>query len=126
MKDLLNYILETLTGKTNFEIEEKEGQDNQITYDVKADEEVLGLIIGRNGRTIKAIQDILRVKARLDNKSVWINVSGKNESPVKETKNTEAVEDSEPKKEEKETTDKEKKKTEKDTSSEDKAEEKDK
>lgn len=97
MKKLLNYILETITGKTNFEIEEKlSEEDNQITYDVKADDDVLGLIIGRNGRTIKAIQDILRVKARLENKSVWINVSGKNETEEEEgEKRTEKVKEEE-------------------------------
>lgn len=73
MKKLLEYILKNIVKEDSFEI--KETNDNgQTHFDILAKPDSIGLIIGKNGRTIKAIQNILRVKARLDKTSVFINV----------------------------------------------------
>ncbi|MBU0569189.1 KH domain-containing protein [Patescibacteria group bacterium] len=74
MKELLTYILEKLTGKKDIKIEEKKEGDN-VYLEIFSDPENIGLIIGKNGNTIKAIQDVLRVRARLENVMVFVNVS---------------------------------------------------
>lgn len=75
MKDLLTYILKNITDK-EFEIEEKE-EDGKVAFEVSADPEDIGLIIGKGGQTIKAIQLVLKVKAKLENKFVVVNVNPK-------------------------------------------------
>lgn len=96
MKDLLTYIVKNLIGD-NFEIEEMEEGESRITFIIKVPSSSAGLIIGKEGRIIKAIQNILRMKATLEKKYVSINVepyevdnSKKEEEPEeKETKQEE-------------------------------------
>ena len=76
MKDLLEFLLKEITGKDDFTIEEIQEEDRLILQ-VKAKADIIGLIIGKDGKTIKAIQDILRVKGSLEKKSVYVSVSEK-------------------------------------------------
>lgn len=73
MKDLLTYILEGILGNKDFEISEDEDSE-RTTLSVKTRTEDLGLIIGKGGMTIKAIQTLLRVRGRIDNKLVDVKV----------------------------------------------------
>lgn len=75
MKELLVFLLKEITGK-DFLVEQSE-ESGRTSLQVKADPEDMGMIIGKEGRTIKAIQDILRVKGSLEGKSVFVNVSEK-------------------------------------------------
>lgn len=76
MEDLLRYLLSEITGEKDFEIEKSE-TDEGIVLNVKTKPEFMGLIIGKSGNTIKAIQTILRIKARKDGTRVSVNVSEK-------------------------------------------------
>ena len=73
MKELLNYILKEILDKTEFEINERE-EDGKTIFTIIVDPESIGLVIGKGGLTIKAIQNLLRVRARLENKMVYLNV----------------------------------------------------
>ena len=77
MKELLEYLLKEITGSTEFEISESEDGDTH-TFEVNVSPEIIGLVIGKGGRTIKSIQTLLRVRARLDNKKVYVNVEERN------------------------------------------------
>ena len=77
MKELLTYLIKEITGEDDFTIEEIQ-ENNHLSLNVFANPSILGLIIGKNGSTIKAIQTIARVKGRLENKSVFVNVNEKN------------------------------------------------
>jgi uncharacterized protein len=72
MDELLTFILTGITGKdvtyTKFE------EEDRVVYEVTPETTDMGLIIGKEGRTVKAIQDILRVRARLENKFVSVRV----------------------------------------------------
>lgn len=74
MKELITYLIKSLTQSDNFKIEESE-EDGKVSYTIKADPEIIGIIIGKGGSTIRAIRHIVRIKATLDNKSVFVNVS---------------------------------------------------
>lgn len=76
MKDLLEYIVKEITGDSDFEIEENH-QDNQMRFDIKLNPDVIGLVIGKNGNTIKSIRNLLKVRAVLEKKSVFLSVSEK-------------------------------------------------
>jgi predicted RNA-binding protein YlqC (UPF0109 family) len=75
MKDLLEYIIKNILGKdAKFEITEQD-DGNVVTLTVKTEEKDGGLVIGKGGRTIKAIRNILRIKATLDKKKVYLLVN---------------------------------------------------
>jgi predicted RNA-binding protein YlqC (UPF0109 family) len=71
---LLKYIIKGITGSSDFSIDEKE-TDGRTTYDIKASPDIIGLIIGKGGQTIRHIRNIMRIKAVLDKKSIYITVS---------------------------------------------------
>lgn len=75
MKELLAFILKGITGKKDLEIvEESEGERTHFL--VKAPEDSVGIIIGKEGKTIKAIRSLLKVRATLEKKGVSVSVEG--------------------------------------------------
>ena len=73
MKDLLTFIVKGITGKKDLEIlEETEGERTHFL--VKTPEDSVGIIIGKEGRTIKAIRSLLKVRATLEKKGVSVSV----------------------------------------------------
>lgn len=75
MKELLEFILRNILGKkSNFEIiEEDDGSIVKLT--VKTAEDEGGMIIGKQGKVIKAIRNILRIKATLEKKKIILLVN---------------------------------------------------
>ena len=73
MKNLAQFIVQEITGSKDFQIEEIE-EDDKVTLNINSSPELIGIIIGKNGRVIKAIQNILRVKGKLEKKSIFVNV----------------------------------------------------
>ncbi len=76
MKKLLKYLVKEITGSDDFSIEESSDQ-NQENYEIKAGQEIIGMIIGKGGQTIKSIRNLLRVRAVLKKKTVFVSVSEK-------------------------------------------------
>lgn len=74
MKDLAEFILENITEAKSFTVDEIE-ENGHVQVEVKAKPEIMGLIIGKGGGTIKAIQTLLRIKGRLSNKLVNLSIS---------------------------------------------------
>lgn len=77
MKELLAFLITKITAA-------KEGSDFTVTQDedgektnlvVKAKSEIIGLIIGKEGKTIKNIRKIVAIKAVLENKAINISVT---------------------------------------------------
>lgn len=73
MQDLLDYLLKGLLGKEKFTIEETE-DTGRIIYTIKTDPKNIGLIIGRGGHMIKALRNVLKVRATLEKRAVSLNV----------------------------------------------------
>ena len=76
MKDLLEFIVKSITGSDAVEVEEVE-TDGRTELTIYAEPEIIGIIIGKAGKTIKAIRNLLKVRAILEKKGVIINVSEK-------------------------------------------------
>lgn len=75
MKNLLDYIIKNLLAKgSKYEIEQTD-EGSVIKLIVKTSDEDGGLIIGKGGKVIKAIRNMLRVKATLEKKKVVILVN---------------------------------------------------
>lgn len=75
MKDLLSYIISSITGSTEFSVEEIRPEPSVVNFEVSADPSIIGLIIGKEGRTIKNIRKILSIRATKEKVAVNINVS---------------------------------------------------
>lgn len=75
MKKLLDFVVRNILGtKSNFEIlEEDDGGVVKLT--VKTAEDEGGMVIGKGGKVIKAIRNILRIKATLEKKKIILLVN---------------------------------------------------
>ncbi len=73
MKDLLEFLLKGILGKEKFEVEESE-DNGRIIYTIRTDPKNAGLIIGKGGRMIKSLRNLLKVRATLEKKAVALNL----------------------------------------------------
>lgn len=75
MKELLDFIVRNILGKdSKYEIiEEDDGSIVKLT--IKTAEDEGGMIIGKQGKVIKAIRNILRIKATLEKKKIILLVN---------------------------------------------------
>lgn len=73
MKKILEFIIEKITGKKHLKVTETKEND-EVSLTVECPKEDIGKVIGKEGRTVKAIKTILRIKANQENTRVNINV----------------------------------------------------
>lgn len=75
MKELLDFIIGSILGKSaKYEISEVD-DGSIVTLTVKTADDQGGMIIGKQGKVIKAIRNILRIKATLDKKKIILLVN---------------------------------------------------
>jgi len=75
MKKTLEFILKSLVENPDkIEIDEKE-EDGVITYTISAAEEDMGKIIGKGGKVIKSLRNIMKIPAMKENKKIFINLA---------------------------------------------------
>jgi uncharacterized protein len=74
MNDLLEFMLKAILGKAKFSIQETTEGERTI-YSIKTKPENVGLIIGKGGRVIKALRNLLKVRATLEKKVVSLNIA---------------------------------------------------
>lgn len=75
MRDLLDYILKNiLPSDVTYEINE-ENDGDVVKLIILTAEKDGGLVIGKAGKIIKAIRNILRIKATLDHKKIVLQVN---------------------------------------------------
>ena len=76
MKDFLKFLVTKITGLKDIDIlSEEDGSFTNFT--VITAPETAGLIIGKEGKTIKAIRNLLKVRATLEKKGVNVSVEEK-------------------------------------------------
>lgn len=84
MKDLLEYIVKSIVNNPDeVEIEEKESVDfpGLMILNVKVSEQDKGVVIGRKGRTINAIRDLITISAIRNSKRVKVLVDEDQKGP---------------------------------------------
>ena len=75
MKELLDFILKNILGEiSKYEILEDDN-GSIVTLTVKTAEDEGGMVIGKGGKVIKAIRNILRIKATLEKKKIILLVN---------------------------------------------------
>ena len=66
-------MLKAVLGDQKFEINETE-DNGRIIYTIKTSPESIGLVIGKGGKMIKTLRNILKVRATLEKKAIALNV----------------------------------------------------
>lgn len=73
MKQLLEYITRGIADNQDVKIE-KTSSGDLIIYVIKAPKEVMGMLIGKNGNTIRAIRALARARAIIDQEAVAVRL----------------------------------------------------
>lgn len=68
MKDLLDYLVKLIVNNPDDVKVEVDEKDDYINLKLAVNEEDKGLVIGKGGKTIRALRTMLRVKAIKENK----------------------------------------------------------
>jgi len=76
MKELLEHILKEITNSDKVQVTE-EVDENFSKLTIHSPQEFMGIIIGKEGRIIKAIRNLLKVKATLEKKGVNVSIEEK-------------------------------------------------
>lgn len=75
MKDLLNFIVTNLVTKPDAVSIDEQSEGGDVSLNLTVDPEDMGLIIGKNGQTIRAIRKLLTVRAIAENVRVNLQLS---------------------------------------------------
>lgn len=73
MEELLIFLAAGITGSKDLKIESEENNDF-INFKIVAPKEFVGLLVGKEGRMIKALRTLLKVKAALEKRAVGLVV----------------------------------------------------
>lgn len=76
MKELLDYILKEILAKEDYEIVEEREEERQ-NFLVRVPNKSVGIVIGKGGRMVKAIRNLLKVRATLEKKGVSLSIEAK-------------------------------------------------
>lgn len=74
MEELLEFILKGMVTEPEKVIIDKTVENSVITFNITASDDDKGIVIGKNGRNIKAIRNIVSIIARGENKTVYLKV----------------------------------------------------
>lgn len=78
MKELLDFIIKNILGKdSKYEIIEDDN-GSVVTLTINTADNEGGMVIGKGGKVIKAIRNLLRIKATLDKKKIVLLVNPQN------------------------------------------------
>lgn len=75
MKELIEFIAKSLVEKPeNVQISEEHGEDGSILIKLAAAQDDMGRIIGKQGRTAKAMRTLLNAKATRENRRAMLQI----------------------------------------------------
>lgn len=74
MKELLEYILTHTFSNTEITVSENESEEGDVILTIHAPQEEIGKIIGKGGKVINAMKQLVKIQAIKENKRVEINV----------------------------------------------------
>lgn len=73
MQELLEYLTQEITGNSQIKVQQTDSGDLQI-YTITAPKEVMGILIGKDGKTIRAIRSLARARAIVDQIKVAVKL----------------------------------------------------
>lgn len=75
MKDLLEYIVTSLVTNPEAVSIDEQSEEGNVNLTLSVDPQDMGLIIGKNGQTIRAIRKLLTVRAISENVRVNLQLN---------------------------------------------------
>ena len=73
MQELLEFLVKGITGSDNITVVAEE-TESFTNYKIISPKEFVGLLVGKEGRSIKAIRNLLRVRATLEKRAVGVSI----------------------------------------------------
>ncbi len=75
MKKILSLIITSITDKPDkVEIDEQE-QSGIVNFTIKVDKDDMGKVIGKNGKVIKSIRNVMKIPAIKNGKKIYVTLS---------------------------------------------------
>jgi len=72
MKEFLEFLIKQITSKPE-EVEITENrEDDTFIYHIKVSEDDMGIVIGKEGKTIKSLRNLAKAKAIRDNVRIQV------------------------------------------------------
>ena len=75
MKDLLTFLTKSIVDHPEEIVIEEKEEDGQINLSLQSNPEDIKMIIGKKGRTIKAIRELLKIRAIKEKKKFSFNLN---------------------------------------------------
>ncbi len=72
MKTALSYIISSIVDSPDKVLITEESEDDFVTFKLTVDKEDMGKVIGKNGKVIRAIRNVLKIPAIKQNKKINI------------------------------------------------------
>ncbi len=80
MKDLLEYLVKKIVKNSDEVVVEEDSQNDFVNLRLTVAQEDMGQVIGKKGRIIRAIRDVVRILAVKQNKKVNVELLEKTSS----------------------------------------------
>lgn len=74
MKDILHFIITSIVDNPDKVEVTQDDQDGIMNLNVKLAKEDMGRVIGKNGKIIKSIRNVMKIPAIKQNKKIFINL----------------------------------------------------
>lgn len=75
MKDTLTYIISSIVEKPEAVEVKTEENDGVLNFIITVDKEDMGRIIGKQGKVIKSIRNVMKIPAIKQGKKIYISLS---------------------------------------------------
>lgn len=75
MKDILQYIIKAIVDNPDKVDVAEEENEGVLNLNVTLAKEDMGKVIGKNGKVIKSIRNVMKIPAIKENKKIFINLS---------------------------------------------------
>lgn len=75
MKDLLTFLTKSIVDHPEEIVIEEKEEDGQINLSLQSNQDDIKMIIGKKGRTIKAIRELLKIRAIKEKKKFSFNLN---------------------------------------------------
>lgn len=75
MKKALDFIVTSIVEKSDKVAIDEQEQNGIVNFTITVDKDDMGKIIGKNGRVIKAIRNVMKIPAIKNGKKIYINLS---------------------------------------------------
>lgn len=78
MKDILTYLITAIVEKDDQVVVNEEENQGIVNLTVSIDPSDMGRVIGKEGKVIKAIRNVMRIPAMKQNKKIYITLAETN------------------------------------------------